>query len=62
MLPFQSFDIQVLAYPKHFGIQKLTGLHAIDMLGKADINFGVLGEFLVIGRSEQAETNTSSSS
>eukprot|EP00831_Metopus_contortus_P057434 TRINITY_DN4984_c0_g1_i4.p1 TRINITY_DN4984_c0_g1~~TRINITY_DN4984_c0_g1_i4.p1 ORF type:complete len:227 (-),score=35.72 TRINITY_DN4984_c0_g1_i4:176-820(-) len=47
--PFENFTIQMLAYPKHSGIQRLTGLHAIDLIRKRDLNFGVLAEFLVLG-------------
>ncbi len=57
-MPFQSFEMQVLAYPKFAGIQKLTGLHAVDVTSRADINMGVLGEYLVVGRSETTEAST----
>ena len=49
-MSFQSFEMQILAYPKHSGIQKLTGLHAIDVNTNLDINLGVLGEFFVVRR------------
>jgi len=45
---FNSFDIDLLIYPKCRGIQKLAGIRMWD--NNMNINLGVLGEFLVVAK------------
>lgn len=47
---FETFEVGVVVHPKCAGLQRLVGLHGIDMASKTDTNFGVLGEFLVVAK------------
>ena len=50
LMPFNSFELKLLIYPKYRGIQKLTGVYIKNKNTDKRISLGILGEFLVVGK------------